>query len=64
MRATRPTRYGCARPPHLTAGRLTEMLESVETMTELYDEGWHLPPAAPRPVARLRGTLRTLLAVK
>ena len=64
MRATRPTRYGCARPAHLTAGRLTEMLESVETMTELYDEVRQLPPAALRSVARMRGKVRRLLAFK
>jgi DNA-binding transcriptional regulator GbsR (MarR family) len=47
-----------------TRERLQELLEFFETMTELYDELRHLPIAALRSVARMRGKVRKLLAIK
>jgi DNA-binding transcriptional regulator GbsR (MarR family) len=47
-----------------TRQRLQELLEFFETMTELYDEVRKLPPAALRSVARMRGKVRKLLAIK
>jgi DNA-binding transcriptional regulator GbsR (MarR family) len=47
-----------------TRERLQELLEFFETMTELYDELRHLPIAALRSVARMRGKVRKLLAFK
>lgn len=41
--------------------RLEELLEFFETITELYDEVWQLPPTALRTVARMRGKVRKLL---
>jgi hypothetical protein len=40
------------------------MFEFFETMTELYDEVRHLPPTVLRTLARTRGKVRKLLAVK
>lgn len=53
-------RGGKASEAH-TRRRLRELLEFFETTTELYDELRHLPPAALRGVARIRGKVRTLL---
>jgi DNA-binding transcriptional regulator GbsR (MarR family) len=47
-----------------TRERLQELLEFFEIMTELYDELRHLPIAALRSVARMRGKVRKLLALK
>jgi DNA-binding transcriptional regulator GbsR (MarR family) len=45
-----------------TRERLEEMLEFVTTMTTLFDEVRHLPPAALRGMARLRGKISKLVA--
>ena len=47
-----------------TRERLQELLEFFEIMTELYDELRHLPITALRSVARMRGKVRKLLALK
>jgi DNA-binding transcriptional regulator GbsR (MarR family) len=47
-----------------TRKRLQAMFEFFETMTELYDEVRHLPPTVLRTLARTRGKVRKLLAVK
>jgi DNA-binding transcriptional regulator GbsR (MarR family) len=47
-----------------TRERLQELLEFFETMTELYDELRHLPIAALRSVARMRGKVKRLLGSK
>jgi DNA-binding transcriptional regulator GbsR (MarR family) len=47
-----------------TRQRLQELLEFFETVTELYEEVRHLPPAALRSVATVRGKVRKLLALK
>ena len=47
-----------------TRQRLQELLEFFETMTALYDDLHRLPIAALRSVARTRGKVRKLLAVK
>jgi|SRR5580765_6376132 len=47
-----------------TRRRLQELLEFFETVTELYDEVRHLPPAALRSAARVRGKVRKLLSLK
>ena len=47
-----------------TRERLQELLEFFEIMTELYDELRHLPITTLRSVARMRGKVRKLLAIK
>ena len=47
-----------------TRARLQELLEFFETTTELYEELRNLPVGALRSVARMRGKVRKLLAVK
>ena len=47
-----------------TRERLQELLEFFETMTELYGELRHLPIAALRSVARMRGKVKKLLGSK
>ena len=47
-----------------TRERLQVLLEFFEIMTELYDELRHLPITALRSVARMRGKVRKLLALK
>jgi DNA-binding transcriptional regulator GbsR (MarR family) len=51
-------------PDRYTRERLQELLEFFETTTELYDELRHLPVAALRSVARMRGKVKRLLSTK
>ena len=48
-------------PEAYTRQRLEELLEFIATMDTLFTEFQHLPPAAARGIAKLRGQIRKLL---